>query len=157
MIMAGDFRKGVTVEIDGNVWSIGPSISLPIFDAGRRAANADAARARYDEARAAYEGKARQAVREVEQALVRLNSASTREGDAKRAAVGYQKALAASNDLWQAGLGSMLDLEVSRRIAVASQIQLIGVQRERVAAWISLYRAVGGGWSATESIARGTP
>ena len=144
-------------SFDGNVWSIGPSISLPIFDAGRRAANADAARARSDEARAAYDGKARQAVREVEQALVRLNSASAREGDAKRAAVGYQKALAASNDLWQAGLGSMLDLEVSRRIAVASQIQLIGVQRERVAAWISLYRAVGGGWSATESIARGTP
>jgi outer membrane protein, multidrug efflux system len=138
---------------DGNLWSIGPALNLPIFDAGRRAANAEAAWARYDEARAAYEGKARQAVREVEQALVRLNSASAREADAKRAAEGYEKAFAASNDLWRVGAGSILDLELSRRIAVSSRIQLLGVQRERVAAWISLYRAVGGGWSVTDGVA----
>jgi len=142
-------RTGGT-SLDGNVWSFGPALNLPIFDAGRRAANADAAQARYDEARAAYEGKARQAVREVEQALVRLNSASAREGDAKRAADGYEKAYEAANDLWRVGAGSILDLEVARRIAVSSRIQLLGVQRERVAAWISLYRAASGGWSSAE-------
>jgi len=145
------------VTLDGNVWSIGPALNLPIFDAGRRSANADAAWARYDEARAAYEGKVRQAVREVEQALVRLNSASSRETDAKRAADGYEKALVASNDLWRVGAGSLLDLELSRRIAVSSRIQLVGVQRERVAAWISLYRAAGGGWTSSERVAGSAP
>ena len=49
---------------------------------GRRAANVDAARARYDAAVSNYRASARQAVREVEQALVNLNSASERSGDA---------------------------------------------------------------------------
>ena len=145
------------VTLDGNLWSFGPSLNLPIFDAGRRAANADGAQARYDEARAAYEGKVRQAVREVEQSLVRLNSASGRESDAKRAADGYEKAYLAANDLWRVGAGSMLDLEVARRIAVSARIQLLGVQRERVAAWIGLYRAAGGGWLATDRIDGLTP
>jgi len=139
-------RSGGTT-LNGHLWSFGPALSLPIFDAGRRAADADAARARYDEALASYTGRARQAVREVEQSLVRLNSASTRENDAQRAANGYDKVFKAAEDRWQVGAGSLLDLEIARRLAVVSRTQLIAVQRERIAAWISLYRAVGGGWS----------
>ena len=135
------------LTVDGNQWSIGPSLSLPIFNAGRLSANVDAAKARYDEARANYTGQARQAVREVEQTLVRLYSASTREADVKRAAEGYEKVFQAANDRWRVGAGSMLDLEETRRVAVSARAQLLGVQRERIAAWISLYRAVGGGWS----------
>lgn len=140
------------LTIDGGSWSIGPSLSLPIFNAGRLAANTDAAQARYDEASASYAGRARQAVKEVEQALVRLHSASTREADAKRAADGYDKVFQAANDRWRVGAGSLLELEDARRIAVGSHTQLLGVQRERVAAWISLYRAVGGGWSPDDTV-----
>ena len=122
-------------------------LTLPVFDAGRRAAQVDAAQALYDEALANYVGQARQAVREVEQALVRLNSASTRENDAQRAADGYDTAFRAADQRWRVGAGSLLDVEVARRLAVVSRTQLIAVQRERIAAWISLYRAAGGGWS----------
>ncbi|HYF20995.1 MAG TPA: efflux transporter outer membrane subunit, partial [Ramlibacter sp.] len=55
---------------DAQTWSIGPiAVTLPLFDAGRGAANVDAARARYDAALAQYRGRLLQAVREVEQAL----------------------------------------------------------------------------------------
>lgn len=138
------------VTIDGSLWSFGPSLNLPIFNAGRLTANADAAQARYDEARASYIGRVRQAVREVEQALVRLNSASTRESDARRAAEGYDKVFAAASDRVRVGTGSLLELEETRRIAVGSRTQLLTIQRERIAAWISLYRAAGGGWSPSD-------
>ena len=141
------------MTVDGQSWSIGPSLSLPIFNAGRLAANADAARARYDEALAVFRGRARQAVREVEQALVRLDSASSRETDARRAEGGYSKALAAAQERWQVGMASQLELEEVRRMALASRMQRIGVQQERIVAWISLYRALGGGWSADEPVA----
>ncbi len=129
------------------LWSLAPSLVQPLFDAGRRSAQVDAAQARYDEALARYAGLARQAVREVEQALVRLNSATTREDDAQRAADGYETAFRAADQRWRVGAGSLLDVEVARRLAVVSRTQLIAVQRERIAAWISLYRAAGGGWS----------
>ena len=59
---------------------------LPIFDGGRRAANVDAAQARYEEAAALYAARVRQAVREVEEALVNLESARLRSrGRARRA------------------------------------------------------------------------
>jgi multidrug efflux system outer membrane protein len=140
-------RSGATT-IDGQLWSFGPAaLSLPIFDAGRRAAAVDSAQGRYDEALAGYIGRSRQAVREVEQSLVRLDSASSREDDARRAAENYATAFRAADDRWRVGAGSLLDLEVVRRLAVVSRTQLITVQRERIAAWISLYRAAGGGWS----------
>jgi outer membrane protein, multidrug efflux system len=132
----------------GRSWSFGPSLDLPLFDAGARTANVQAARARYDEALAAYRGRARDAVREVEESLVRLASASEREADAQRAADGYAVVLKAATDRWRLGAGSLLDLEETRRVAVNARSQLINVQRERVSAWIGLYRAVGGGWSA---------
>jgi outer membrane protein TolC len=137
------------VTLDGSLWSFGPSLNLPIFNAGRLAANADAAQARYDEARASYSGRVRQAVREVEQALVRLNSASTREDTARRAAEGYHTVFLAAGQRLRVGSGSLLELEEARRIAVAARTSLLAVQRERVSAWISLYRAAGGGWSPT--------
>ncbi len=135
------------IQASGRVWSFGPSLDLPLFDAGRRAADADAARAVYDEALAAYKGAVRRAVREVEQALVRLDAAAEREADARVAARRYDETFVAAEKRWQAGIGSQLELEEIRRLAVAARSQHVGVQYDGVAAWIALYRAIGGGWS----------
>jgi NodT family efflux transporter outer membrane factor (OMF) lipoprotein len=137
---------GVTAT--GPSWSIGPSLNVPLFDAGGRAAGVEAARARYDEARAAYEQQARNAVREVEEALLRLEAARQREADAQRAAAGYRDYFAAAEQRWRVGAGSLIEMEDARRFALNAQAALIAVQRERVAAWITLYKATGGGWDA---------
>lgn len=134
-------------ETDGPSWSFGPLLTVPLFDGGRRAAQTEAARARFDGARAAYEARARQAVREVEEALVRLDAAAGREADAERAAQGFRAHFAAAEDRWRVGTGSLIEMEDARRLWLAAQGGLVAVQRERVAAWIALYRAVGGGWT----------
>lgn len=149
-ITAGRF-EGSGISTNGTLWSIGPlSVSLPIFDAGRRAANVDAARARYDEAASAYRGRLRNAVREVEEALVQLQSTATRSDDARVAAEGFGASYRATESRFRGGLASLFELEDARRSAVQAESQLIDLRRERVAAWIALYRALGGGWSAGE-------
>lgn len=130
-------------------WSIGPSLVLPLFDGGRRAANADAARAQYVAAEAVYLGKVRDAVREVEEALVRLDSAAAREADTAASARGYRANLAAAQAKLQSGLGSLVELEDARRMSIAAEATLAALAQERVAAWIALYRAAGGGWAPT--------
>ncbi len=142
---------------DQKTWSFGPSLSLPIFDAGRRKAGADAAQARFDEARAGYELRVRLAVREVEEALLRLDSAARREGDAQAASRDYDAFFAATDTRFKAGAASVLDLEEARRPQLAAKQALIGVQRERVAAWISLYTALGGGWTQDAPVALSSP
>ncbi|MBP8297930.1 MAG: efflux transporter outer membrane subunit [Burkholderiales bacterium] len=138
---------GVTTDL--TTWSIGPlSLTLPLFDAGKRAADVDAARARYDEAAARYRASVRQAVREVEEALVNLHSTGARAGDAATAANGYVASFAGTESRYNAGLASLMELEESRRTRLAAELALVSLQRERVAAWVALYRAAGGGWSA---------
>ena len=146
-IAAGTVRIG-GASTDLQTWSIGPlAVSLPIFDGGRRAANVDAAQARYEEAAALYAARVRQAVREVEEALVNLESARLRGEDARVAAEGFRAFFNATEASYRSGLASLVELEDSRRTALAAETALVGLQRERVAAWIALYRALGGGWA----------
>ena len=142
--------------LDGTVWSLGPlSVSLPLFDGGTRRANVEAARARYDEAVTLYRGRLRTAVREVEEALVALQSTAARGDDARVAAEGFEASYRATEARYKGGLASLFELEDARRSAVAAQIALIDLQRERTAAWISLYRALGGGWAADAQVGAG--
>ncbi|MEO7496107.1 MAG: efflux transporter outer membrane subunit [Massilia sp.] len=142
----GNFHAGGE-NTRGGTWSIGPlALSVPIFDAGRRAAATEAARARYDAAVVSYRATARQAVREVEEALVRLQSTSARSGDAQIALDGYRRAFVAADDRYKNGLASLLELEDARRTRLAAENAVIALDNERNGAWVSLYRAAGGGW-----------
>ncbi len=140
---------GATSTLD--TWSIGPlALTLPLFDGGRRAANVDAAVARYEEAAALYRARVRQAVREVEEALVNLQSTAARSEDARLAAEGYRAAFTGTEARYKSGLGSLFELEDARRTLLAAETGLLSLQRERANAWVALYRATGGGWSAAD-------
>jgi len=137
-----------SVSTTGNLWTLGPvQVSLPIFDGGTRVANVVAARARYDEAVSAYRGLIRGAVREVEGALITLDSSARRVQDTRIAVEGFEASLKAADARFRGGLGSLFDLEDARRSALVANSTLIELQSEQVAAWINLYRALGGGWS----------
>ena len=144
-----NFRSaGVSTGLD--TWSIGPlALSLPLFDGGRRGANLDAATARYDEAVIKYRASVRQAVREVEEALVNLDSTDQRSGDARIALDGYRAFFVAAESRYQNGLASLIELEDARRTRLAAENAVLILQRERNLAWVALYRAAGGGWTST--------
>ena len=104
-IGVGNFR-GAGGSTTADTWSIGPlALSLPLFDGGRRRANVDAAAARYDEAVLKYRGSVRQAVREVEEALVNLDSSEQRGGHAETALAGYRSAFVATEERFKNGIG----------------------------------------------------
>ncbi|MDO8304696.1 efflux transporter outer membrane subunit [Herminiimonas sp.] len=140
------------VSTDLQTWSIGPiSLSLPIFDGGKRAADVDAAQARYEAAVVSYRASVRQAVREVEEALVNLGSTAERSEDARVAVEGYRASFNGTESLYKNGLANLVDLEESRRVRLAAELNAASLERERMAAWIALYRAAGGGWSNPDS------
>ena len=140
--------SNISGTTDLNTWSVGPlAVSLPLFDGGRRKANIEAAQARYVEAAAQYRARARQAVREVEDAMQQLASADARRADAAQASEGYAASFNATQARYQAGAASLPELEDVRRLTLAAQVALLQLEQERSNAWISLYRALGGGWS----------
>lgn len=127
-------------------WSFGPSVSLPIFDGGAGAARVETARARYDQTLASYRAKVRQAVQEVEDALVRLDAADRRLDAATMADAQYAKVLEAASARYRLGAGSLLQLEDVRRTTLQASQSLAAVKLERAQAWVALYKAAGGGW-----------
>jgi NodT family efflux transporter outer membrane factor (OMF) lipoprotein len=143
-----------TAVVDGRVWTLGPlQVTLPIFDAGTRRANVDTGRARYDEAVINYGAKLRGAVREVEEALINLQSANDRATDAQIAVDGFAASYRGVEMRQRHGLASLFELEDARRSLITARIALVDVQRDRVNAWVSLYRALGGGWNLQDQIA----
>jgi outer membrane protein TolC len=143
----GALRAGLGT-ISGSTWSVGPvAVSLPVFDAGARRADVVAARARYDEATSAYAATLRNAIREVETALVDAAGTADRSADAQIAADNFEVSYRATEARYKSGFGTLFELEDARRSALVAQNTLIELRRDRVAAWIALYRALGGGWS----------
>lgn len=133
-------------------WTVGPvSLTVPLLDGGARKANTDAAKARYTEAVSLYRANVRQAVREVEEALVNLDATEARTTDADSAVKNYQASFDATQARYSSGLASLFELEDSRRTLFSAQTARVTLQRERAEAWVSLYRSMGGGWNRTDS------
>ena len=154
-----NFNSG-DLAINATSWSFGPTLSLPIFDSGKLAANVETARVAYQTAQTNYRQRVRGAIREVEEALVRLDSMAQREQQATIASEGFRQSLEAAQERWKNGLASQLELEETRRLSFNADLTLALIKRERVNAWIALYRAVGGGWQPVDmqaSLASQTP
>lgn len=149
----GRFETSSSVS-SGPTWSFGPvSLILPLYDGGVRRANVDAGRARYDEAASQYAAKLRTAIREVEEALINLDSTAERQKDAETAVDGFSASFRAVESRHEHGMANVFELEDARRSMINAKTALITLQRERVTAWISLYRALGGGWDMQEQLA----
>ena len=133
-------------------WTFGPlAVSVPLFDAGKRAAQQHAAEADLHAYVVAYQAGVRQAVREVEEALVQLDAAEQRWQESRISADQAHTILAAHQRLLQQGMVSQLDLEDIQRQARAADLSAIALDLERQRAWITLYRAVGGGFKPLNS------
>jgi NodT family efflux transporter outer membrane factor (OMF) lipoprotein len=145
-VRSGGFRESL------DTWTVGPvSLTVPLLDGGARKANTDAAKARYTEAVSLYRANVRQAVREVEEALVNLDATDARTTDADNAVKNYQASFDATQARYSSGLASLFELEDSRRTLFTAQTARVTLQRERAEAWVSLYRSMGGGWNRPES------
>jgi len=130
-------------------WSFGPAVSIPLFDGGSRRAAVGGAAAAYDVAVAGYKSGILNAIAEVEAALVRIDSARRRIGDATVATRNYRDYFQALDANWKAGGVSLIDREDARRSAQSAEISLIEIRRDAVRYWIALYKALGGGWNSS--------
>ena len=138
---ASDSGRGL---LSFGAWSFGPSLSLPIFDGGRRAAEVELAKSRYDESLANFKAKTRSAIQEIEDALTRYAAAHERAENARVAASQYQRFFDAVEERYREGANNLLELEDARRAMLSAQQTLLSVQQERLQAWIALNRASGG-------------
>lgn len=126
-------------------WSFGPTVSLPLFDGGRRAGAVEMTKSAYEERLAIFKDKARSAVQEVEDALTRYAAAHERAESARLSAHQYRDFFKAVEVRYREGASNLLELEDARRAMLSAEQTFLNVQQERLQAWVALHRATGGG------------
>lgn len=150
--LAGETRLRVGGQSSvSSLWSIGPSLTLPLFDGGARLAQSQIARAEGDEAAAALQAKWQTAVAEVEESLERMSAARDRNREAESVALQWQGIAQRAMLQAQAGLQNGPQRAVSQRNALTAHRDLLTAQADQAQAWIRLYRTLGGGWNADPS------
>jgi len=145
--ISGNISTNISSSNLGTSWNIGPlSITLPIFDGGIIKANEAIYNAQYEQAKIEFSSKIRIAIKEVEIALINLNSTEEKNKLNKTSVDGYQKFYKSILAKYEAGLSSLFELEDSRRTYLNSLSFQLSSQKERFNAWIDLYKALGGGF-----------
>jgi multidrug efflux system outer membrane protein len=131
---------------ESRVWSIGPSITLPLFQGGRNRANLKRSQAAFDEIVANYRQQILIAFKEVQDALTgaRLLSEQAQAQDRSRASA--RKTADISNARYRAGLVSYLEVVDSERTALNAERESARISGQRLVTSVQLIKALGGGW-----------
>lgn len=126
--------------------SAGVSLAGPIFDGGGGAANLRGAKAAYNEAAAVLASTMRQAIREIEDALVARQSAEGRVASSADAVRAARFTIKADEARWRAGAIARYELEESRRQFNRAEDSAILAATDRARAWVALVRRTGAVW-----------
>ena len=157
-LSGGTQDRGVhLLDLKNELFTLGPSVTLPILDGGRRAATLEAAQARRDQTVALYRANVLQAVQEVEDALA-TNRYLGQEGQRlKNAVAAEQKVLDLSLTLYRDGATTYLDVVTAQTTLLQQQVAEIVLLTRRLNADVDLFVALGGGWDAPVRVAERTP
>ena len=140
---------GNLVNWSQRTFLLGPLLSLPIFDGGRRKADVARANALYDERVAQYRKTVLQAFREVEDSLVSMRTLDQRIVHQRGAEEASSRVFRSAKSRFDEGDVDYLVVVDAERTLLRSRQKLIQSQGERARATVDLVRALGGGWDAS--------
>lgn len=133
----------------GNLFAtIGPSVDLPLFDAGLRQAELNVAKAQFTEAAEKYRSTVLAAVKEVQDSLSALKWLAEEYRQVSVAAAAAKRAADLSMTLYREGAASFLDVVTAQSSALEAQRLAINLHTRQLEADIALMLALGGGWAA---------
>ncbi len=137
---------GSLLEWSNRQWSLGPSVSLPIFNAGANRANRERAEAVYAEAIADYRRQVLVAFSEVETTLSDLRLLAERAAVLERAVASSRRAADLVVIRYRAGQINYLDVTAAERTAIANERLAAQIRGQHLIASVLLIKALGGGW-----------
>ena len=150
---SGGFQSATLAQwatVPSRFWSIGPSIAMPLFDAGLRRAQTEQAIAAYDASVGAYRQSVLAAFQDVEDQLAALRILDEEAAVQAEAMQASLQSLDLLLNQYKAGLINYLQVVVAQTTALASQRSAADIANRRMVASVLLVKALGGGWNAAE-------
>lgn len=138
-------------------WSFGPSVSVPIFDAGQLDANYEVAEIEREQALANYENAIESAFREVSDVLAERATLDARTESQYRLQKSYDEIFNISEARYIAQIDDYLSVLDAQRSLFSTQQTILNLEQERLNNQIDLYQALGGGANLIDNNAIPTP
>ena len=129
------------------IWSVAPSLSLPIFNSGRLNANLDVSRARQVGAVAEYERTIQASFREVADALVRRRQLALQIETTRQVLDALTERSRLASLRFDNGRSTYLEVLDAQRDLFETEQLLVQLRRGDMASTVALYAALGGGFA----------
>ncbi|MGE9267420.1 MAG: efflux transporter outer membrane subunit [Verrucomicrobiales bacterium] len=131
---------------ESRLWNIGPSVSLPVITAGRRARDRERAEAAYREALENHRLSVLNAVREVENALSGIKNLDRALAAQEKSAAAAREASRLVRLRYDNGLVSFFEVIDAERQTLAEERALVQTRSARQLVTVQLIQALGGSW-----------
>lgn len=126
-------------------WSFGPSISVPIFDAGRLDANYDVAKIEREQTLANYERSIQTAFREVSDVLATRATLGDQLAAQYRLQDNFEQTYQIADARFKAGIANYLDVLDAQRSLFSTQQGILDLELQKIISQVELYQVLGGG------------
>jgi multidrug efflux system outer membrane protein len=147
-ISASDFFFGTS-----RMWSVGPTMTWPIFEGGKIRAYIEVRNAQQEQALLSYRKTVLIALAEVEDALVAYAKERTRHQALSASAEDFKRSAILARDRYEEGYDTYLDVLEAQRSLYGAQDSLAQSDQQIIDDLIAIYKALGGGWQTdTQSI-----
>jgi len=127
-------------------WSVGPGLTLPLFDAGRIRSNIKLQNAVEQQAMTAYKQTVLIALQDVENGLIAYQKEQQHRTFLAQAVESNRKALDLANRLYSAGQTDFLNVLTAERDLYSTEDALARSNQTIDTDLVAIYKALGGGW-----------
>lgn len=137
---------------NGLAWNAGASLLGPLFEFGKNKKRVEVEQYKAKQALYEYERTVITAFREVEDALVEIETFKDELQARQDHVTAAQNAQYLSNERYDKGVTSFLELIESQRQAFEAELNLSETTQKLFNGYVKLYKALGGGWLSEEEM-----
>ena len=135
----------------GNLWDLGGTMSGPVFQGGKLRAGYRAAKAKFDESKAAYQQSVLTAFQEVANALIARQKLADKYVFDGQAVAALESSVVLVTQRYMNGKSSYYEVLQAQQELYPTQRAQVQTQVGEWLAVVQLYQALGGGWQTPAS------
>jgi len=139
-------------SLGSTAFSVGPDISIPIFEGGRLRGTLALRESRQRETAIIFQRTVLRAWQEVDDALTAYSEAQRRRADLARAVAENEAALQAAQQRYSEGAIDFLNVNTTQAQLLQSENDLADIDTRIATDLVNLYRALGEGWEDADLI-----
>ena len=138
------------------LWSVGVSVTQPIFDAGRIRANFDFAKAGYDMTVANYRRVVLTAMQEAEDGITGMAALDRATTQARIAITSAEQVLDIATSRYEGGIATYLEVITAQQALLSNERLAAQLQGQLLLTSVFLVKALGGDWQTATSTVSGS-